>query len=565
MSNPARFFARTHFGGRIGRIALLSCGASAFSTTGCYESHLPALPGERYECGCEWEVRIPCEASTECTIDSSGDLVCEPTVTCGSGGDTEHRSRVIHPCRTYIDDPETVCAVACGSSEYAPPLTETTSVEFSSHTGTAICGDEDDEIYATPHVPDTAVRRGFVVGEESTFVAAISGLGSSGIVNLVDGTQVSVQAGECELPGTECEMQVTEAVFRANPFSIDGRAATGVTLRLADAGTPATYRNLDTASEFDDDHWFVEPTAPLNMEFFGNVEGLEREDGRPIGLDVEWFGAEGPALLNRSSPLQFMRFQGSMSRDHDFGDGTRTVSVEADFLVSFFSGHPTALMLASEAPSGMLILDGRHSSDMLGGTLRDYRWVVRRDTGMTLLALGPLVGIPAPIWEHIQADKNAKICLRIQDTDDMYDEKCMGIGTFPTPELPPPEVPCGSLATTFPDARRFGALLQASGLTDYLNQFQGITLLVPDDGAMSEMKDEEYEATLKDKQKAQQEVLNHAYAGVYLRKDLAKLYGKLPLGKLKVDPGKLPDDARIPDVDCGGGALHMSSSRSRAL
>lgn len=555
---------------QLGRLALLLAVGSPSLLVGCYESHIPALPGERYSCGCRWTVRMPIEAELECRPDGMGGVTCETTTTVSTTGHTVTRSETIRPCFTFLDDPATVCNLACSDPAFTPPLTESTTVAFSSHSGTAVCEDEGGSRYLTPDVPDTASRRGFVVGDQSTFQTSISGVGTSDMINLVDGTEVSIQGGNCEIG--ECDLQVRDAEFRAPPFSIDGHAATGVTLRLADAeASSGTYRNLPTPPSPDTpvDEWFLQPTSVLNMEFFGHVEGFERDDGRPAGLEFAWHTVRGDIQLDRRAAEQFMTFRGDMSTVHDFGDGDRTVSVTGDFYVRFFSGHPTSRMSgAVDSRTDMLILDSSGSSDMLGGSIRDFRWLVSRASGNTVLALGPRVAIPAPVWAMLKAENDAKVCLEVQDDELMWDQTCFGLEMFPTPTVPPPAVPCGDLATTFPYAQRFAKLLQASELLPSINKFQELTIVLPDDDAMSDMKDDEYNALLnkQNKKALQQFVLNQMWKGVYYRESLSKLLGALPLGGGKVDPGKQPEDTRIPDVDCGdSGVLHVSSSRSRTL
>jgi hypothetical protein len=539
---------------------------ASVALAGCYESHTPELPGERYQCECDWTVRIPCEASSECHLTSSGDLECTPTVTCTSSGDTEHRHGRIHPCVTFVDDPEAVCATACADPAYEPEFTEEISVIASSHTGTAMCGGEDEsEIYIFPDVPDTATRRGFVVGDMSTFEASIDGIGSSGIVNLVDDTEVAITGSIGEIG--ESEFQIRSARFTAQPFSIGGHAANNVTLELNDAGSLGTYRQeAEVPPEPFVDSWHLSPGAAMTLDFTGDIDGFVPSSGGEAGIEVTWSNAHGPAQLGFLEPDQFMRFQGSMDRAWDFGDGLRNIHVEGDFFVRFFSGHPFAHMFAMEDGGGSLVVDGRDSIDMLGGSVDYYRWLVRRPTGPSIVAMGPWAVIPRPVWEHIKSDKDARLCLQVQDNDLMLDEICIGLEAFPPPPtVPPPHPPCAELATTFPDARRFGTLLHESGLLPYLEKFGKMTLLLPDDKAMSDMSDQEYESLRdpKNEAKLQKFVLNQMWSSRFSSKDLWKLHQFPTLGDGQVDPGKMPDDVRIPDVDCGeDGVLHMTRTRS---
>jgi hypothetical protein len=82
---------------------------------------------------------------------------------------------------------------------------------------------------------------------------------------------------------------------------------------------------------------------------------------------------------------------------------------------------------------------------------------------------------------------------------------------------------------------------------------------------MSDMSDQEYESLRdpKNEAKLQKFVLNQMWSSRFSSKDLWKLHQFPTLGDGQVDPGKMPDDVRIPDVDCGeDGVLHMTRTRS---
>lgn len=521
---------------------------ASVALAGCYESHIPELPGERYECDCEYTTSTSCTSPYTCTVVG------------------HRRLSGIHPCVTYVDDPETVCTAACGSPEYAPEGIAAVSVSRASYTGSAMCGNEDEpggETYIYPDVPDEATRRGFVVGDMSTFEASIDGIGSSGVVNLVDDTEVAITGAINEVG--DSDFQIRSARFTAMPFSIGGHAANNVTLELNDAGTIGTYHHEpEVLPEPFVDSWQLAPSAEMTLDFTGDIDGFVPPSGGESGIEVTWNNAAGPAQLYFTAPEQFMRFTGSMDRTWDFGDGLRNIHVEGDFYVRFFSGYPFAYMAATEDGGGSLVLDGRDSFDQLGGTVDGYHWLIRRPTGPSVVATGPWAVIPAPVWQEIKKDKDATLCLQIQDNDLMVDEKCVGIGAFPPPTVPPPDPPCADLATTFPSAQRFGTLLTESGLLPYLEKFGKLTVLLPDDKAMSDMSDDEYQSLRdpKHKQELQKFVLNQFWSSRFAAKDLWQLYQFPTLGGAQVDPGK-PDDVSIPDVNCGDdGVLHITGRRS---
>lgn len=531
---------------KLGSIGVMILASVALA--GCYESHVPELPGERYECDCRYTVSTACESPFSCVSEG-------------------HRFRPgIHPCVTFVDDPETVCAAACGNPAYTPEGTTGVEVTRATYSGSAMCGNEDEpggETYIYPDIPDMATRRGFVVGELSTFEASIDGIGSSGVVNLVDDTEVAISGAIGEVG--DSDFQIRSARFTAMPFSIGDREATNVTLELNDAGSIGTYHHepeVEPAPFVDS--WQLAPSAEMTLDFTGDIAGFVPPSGGESGIEVTWNNAHGPAQLYFTAPEQFMRFTGSMDRLWDSGDGLRNIHVEGDFYVRFFSGHPFALMAAAEDGSGSLVLDGRGSFDQLGGTLDHYDWLIRRPTGPSIVAQGPWAVIPRPVWQMIREDKDAQLCLQIKDNDLMVDEKCLGVGSFPPPPTIPSDPPCGDLATTFPDSQRFGTLLIESGLLPYLEKFGKITVLVPNDKAMSDMSDQEYESLRdpKNKDQLQKFVLNQFWSGRIPGKDLWQLYQLPTLGGGQVDPGK-PENVTIPDVDCGdNGVLHMTGSRS---
>ncbi|MBL8943484.1 MAG: hypothetical protein JNK45_10065, partial [Myxococcales bacterium] len=366
--------------------------------TGCYLSHTIPLEGERYACECVWNQLLP-TATFEAGDDGLTFMPCasidcfEPVTSVGD----------ISPCTTFETDPETVCAQACGDPLFAPPFLTGYAVTLAIHEDAGWCSTLDDppRTFFFPEVPADAVRHGRVVAELSSLRLSIAGVGSTEVIQPVDGTAVTIQGGTCD-GSTPCALSINDAQIRVDgPVTFEGHTLDGLSLSIADAmiasaqvvpapSPPHSWRLLGDSTA----------TSTMSWEFFGSVDGVTQEGGlewvQPLTAPED--GPGGDFDLRRGAPDPHMRFTGVLRDTLMLDDGSSLdVTIEADVFVRFFSGAPIPSMRAVDTGGAMepLLLDGSASYDELGASIVDYLWLVRQPDGVeTVIAHGVRAVLP---------------------------------------------------------------------------------------------------------------------------------------------------------------------------
>ena len=539
---------------------------------GCYESHTLPLDGERWTCRCHWTVQLP-EIDFECEIPiGGGDPECGIMTGVGTGSLTTHDVfETIHVCTTFADpsdDPAYVCNDACSDPQFQPFGTVGSEVveDESSYLDHGQCstGDDPPFTYIFPSVPADAVRNGQVVAELSTLELTVEGEGTTPVVHPVDGTPVSIQGGNCG--SGRCPLSITNArVEIAEDVALGDFTLLGLNMQLSGA-LPFGAEVRADPSELDDS-WELLATTPENSvmpwEFLAAIDGLDEvvpgtfDWEHPIAVPDD--GPGGPFNLRPSSPDKFMMFRGIVRDEFALAeDDIRDLTLVAEIVVRFFSGAPVPDMAIGRATEG-LIVDAGGTTDDLGGPAEDYEWLAMAGDIELLLARGKRAFLTNGMVRALQR-ANLEICLRVHDTDGMYDTVCRG---KETPEEPTDDEPrCPEIGLTPAGGSRFHALAVAAGVEDLLYQVDNVTWLVPLDDAFKDVSDEEFYKLLEPEQRdaAKRVVLAHVLNGRHDLQDLLKgvnLDDNLAGEKVDVDSQSIGESARVFDVDCLGGTVHL--------
>lgn len=527
--------------------------------TGCYLSHTIPLEGERYACQCAWTQLVP-TADIECDSDGCTFTPCA-SIDCF---EEVHSIGSVRPCTTFETDPEYICAEACADPRFAPPLTTESEVLLAEYASAGWCSTLDDppRTFFFPEVPADAVRHGRVVAELSSLRLSIAGVGTTEVIQPVDGTPVTIQGGTCD-GSTPCALSINDAQIRVDgPVTFEGHTLDGLSLSTAEGmiasaqvvpapSPPHSWRLLGDSTA----------TSTMSWEFFGSVDGATQEGGlewvQPLTAPED--GPGGDFDLRRGAPDPHMRFTGVLRDTLMLDDGSSLdVTIEADVFVRFFSGAPIPSMRAVDTGGAMepLLLDGSASYDDLGAAIVDYLWLVRQPDGVeTVIAHGVRAVLPPGAYASLP--QGSELCLQVTDADGLYDKGCTALTPKPDPTVPPPD--CFESGTTTVGGWRFGDLIELAGLRDWIATKNHITVLVPSDAAIAAAFGG---GGPKDAAEAEQFVLTHVLEGRHAIADIRN--GKVDLSKnyaglaVAVAPKDVAEQATIPDVDCldGEGVTH---------
>ncbi len=537
--------------------------AIVVGTPACYASHTIPLPGERYQCECTFTEELP-DADVTCAPDDTGSWECEPSVCVGPGCiETRTHAATIHPCTVFAGDPTGVCDAACADSRFFPTSVTVSGVRrgAGSYSGPGLCGTDGPppREFFFPDVPVDAVRNGWVVASMSTLELTVEGLGSTGVFEPVDATPVAIQGGACE--GLSCPLAINS--FRIEVpegVTLDGNSVDSLTIRLA-GGAPWGAAEADGAGQ-----WRLLGTtadnSALPLEFFGSIAGNTEEGDflweRPPASVAD--GPGGDIDLRRTAPDPHMRFTGTIRDTIELESGeVLAAEVVADIYVRFISGAPVPRAMMSDVgmATGPLTLDGSNSYDTLGAAIAEYQWLVKAGSDERRIATGIRAAVARPIVATYR-EQGYEVCLRAYDGDGFFDDVCEGDMNFiEEPGLPEPT--CPEVILTPASSDRFRALVSAAGLDQELEQYAGVTWLVPTDAAFDEIKPEKLEAMLGDPESALEFVLSQAVEGVYSWEELSTQPSErwtLAGTKLTLDPSILEDLIRLPDQDCPDGTTH---------
>jgi len=530
---------------------------------GCYASHTIPLPGERYECICQWTSELP-DVTFMCEPDDTGRLECEPRSCFGTSCvERFDRTSRVNPCTVFEGDPDNVCDAACSDPTYFPTFSTVTGERVGSGTyaGPGLCSSDDvpPREFFFPEVPVDAVRNGFVVADRSTLELNVEGLGNTGVFQPVDGTPVAVQGGACE--GVRCPLSINELRLEIpTGVTLDGTAVDSLAIRLAGAAWDAAeadgagqWRLLGVSAE----------TSVLPLEFFGSVGG-ETVEGtfsweQPPAMPDE--GPGGGIDLRRISPDPHMHFEGTIRDTIELDDGSVLNAVlTADIFVRFFSGAPVPGVMMAMADVGstmepLVVLDGSESYDMLGSAIVDYQWLAIRGDEELRFARGIRTFLPEAMveWWH---EHGYELCLRVHDGEGLFDTTCEGNdGFMNVPDLPEPT--CPEVAFTPAMTTRFRELVETAELGLLFEEIQGVTWIIPSDEAFAKASENELKKLFADKKLAEQFVLSHGLLGNYEWKEIlgngVDLSKNLAGKKAEMKGNELGNDIRIPDVPCGKG------------